>query len=213
MKSTYKIICAYCNQESYGRRKITKFCSVKCRDEHSRVYRNIVNQGVAIKDGPITRRDMVLVLASYFNRFPTLVEVNYTQITSKIKKFTDFTEEEKALYAPDRYKLKKAWHMAIKFLYVYYIQEKIRKTIEYRSGIEKRQQERAERSKAKVEIAKKKAHSLGFKPYDISELNNTQVETFNFKRNKSMIKNVLAYHARTDIPIPEEMWGVINKYK
>ena len=165
-----------------------------------------------------TKKDKILILSRYFGRYPTVVEVYYFEVTGQVKEVKHFTKEEHALYNPSPRVLGKVYKYISGLLYVWAYRDKIRAYLEREkikearnARIEAREKElhkRWEEAKIKRLIQSKTYISNRCTPTSERALKRqTTID------NKRRIKDVLNYHTETGIAIPEEMWGVIGKYR
>ena len=164
------------------------------------------------------RKDIILILSKYFGRYPTLVEINYFEITEQVKKVEHFTKEEHILYNPSPRILEKAYKFISKLLYIWAYRDKIRDHIE-RENIKEQRRDRIEarnkelykrEEEAKIKRLIQSKFYLSNRGTPASE---RALKKHILARNKAMIKDVLNKHDIDGVAIPEEMWDVIIKYK
>lgn len=164
------------------------------------------------------RKDIILILSKYFGRYPTVVEINYFEKTGQVKKVEHFSQEEHIVYNPSQYELKKAFDSISHMLYIWYYVDKIKAKLERErikeardKRIEARDKEmykRWEASKIKSLMQSKAYVSNRGTPASERALKKQIVAD-----NKRRVRNILKFHEINDVAIPEEMWGVIVKYK
>jgi len=160
------------------------------------------------------RKDIVLLLDRYFERYPTVAEINYFEHTGVAKETKNFTKEEHELYNPSPRTLEQAYKFMCHILYIWSCKDRVKERLvkdELRIIKEMKAQQDLEKWRAKE--LERQAYRKIYIAGKGTKLGEEALKRQTAIDNKKRIANVLEYHTRTGIAIPEEMWGVINKYR
>jgi hypothetical protein len=171
----------------------------------------------------MTRKEASLLLSKYFRRYPKVVELNYYLSTGIIRRIDHFTDSDNKAYNPSIKELNRVFGYISKLLYVWEFQDHIRAKEE--------EAREASARKAYLEWEKEQNKALRANKTYLWRVKEEAIKAKIRHSNEAMLVNILSKHYTSNditierkwsiddivknavVPIPEDMWAVINRYK